>query len=133
MGPVSVSVNFRGLFNGLNWGSTGTRDQSSRRLNYLGKISSIQGYCTARDNQCDELRSRSPAATSCHCSAKVHGPGHVFMWMSKVPLKLAVNTANRNSWVCLSCCLRGDVGCEKLLVLLRFVVVLRTRAHVVRI
>lgn len=77
--------------------------------------------------------SGSPVGTSGHRSAKVHVPGHAFMCMSKAPLKIAADATCRTSWARLGGCLSDDVGVEKLLALLRVIVVLGARAHVVGI
>jgi len=96
-------------------------------------LTTIQGYFTACDNQCNELLIGSPVATSGHCSAKVHGPGHVFMCMFEAHPKLDADAACRTPWARLTGCLGDDVGHEKLLALLRVVVVLSAGAHIVRI
>jgi len=55
------------------------------------------------------------------------------MCMSKTHPKLVADAACRTSWARLTGCLSNDVGCEKLLALLRVVVVLSAGAHIVRI
>ena len=55
------------------------------------------------------------------------------MCMSKAPLKIAADATCRTSWARLGGCLSDDVGVEKLLALLRVIVVLGARAHVVGI
>ena len=68
-----------------------------------------------------------------HRSAKIHYPSHVFVRVLKAPLILIAGASCRSFCACMSGCFCHNIRVKKSLALLRVVMILGARAHVVRI